>query len=68
MCQTFTYHVPDVHCDHCRQTIEETVGSVAGVEGVQVDVGSAVVTVRAEADVEDVSLRTALVAAGYPPA
>lgn len=68
MCQTFTYRVPDVHCEHCKQTIEQTVGSLAGVEGVEVDVGSAVVMVRAEADVQDVSLRAALADAGYPPA
>lgn len=66
MCQTFTYRVTDVHCDHCKQTIEEKISAVPGIEGVEVDVGSATVSVRAEADVTDASVREALAAAGYP--
>lgn len=68
MCQTFTYSVPDVHCNGCKEKITKSITAVDGVEGVEVEIGSGVVTVRAEADVMDASLREALAAAGYPAA
>lgn len=68
MCQTFTYTVPEIHCAHCKETIEQKVSSVRGVESVEVDIGERVVVVHAETDVKDDSLRAALVEAGYAPA
>lgn len=68
MCQTFTFRVSDIHCNHCKETIEKTVSAVAGVEGVAVDVEQGVVTVRAEMDVSDGSLRAAIAEAGYTAA
>lgn len=68
MCQTFTYTVPKIHCAHCKETIEQKIEAVAGVESVEVDVGARTVVVHAEADVADDSLRVALSEAGYAPA
>lgn len=68
MCQTFTYRVPDIHCEHCKETIEQKVSAVGGVEGVAVDVQQGLVTVRAEPEVTDESLRAAIVEAGYQAA
>jgi copper chaperone len=40
--------VPDVHCEHCKQTLEGAVGALDGVSGVDVDVPRKVVTVSHE--------------------
>lgn len=40
-----TLSVPEIHCDHCKMSIEGAVGAVAGVETASVDVSSATVTV-----------------------
>jgi copper chaperone CopZ len=61
-----TYTVPAIHCGHCADTIREEVGEVAGVESVEVDVGSKVVSVRGA--FEDASVRGALRDAGYEAA
>jgi copper chaperone len=37
--------VPEVHCDHCKQSIEGAVGALDGVSSVHVDVPGKVVTV-----------------------
>lgn len=60
------YTVPAIHCGHCADTIREEVGEVQGVESVEVDVGSKVVSVRGA--FEDVSVREALRDAGYEAA
>ncbi|MDP8959564.1 MAG: copper ion binding protein [Actinomycetota bacterium] len=36
---TQTLSVPEIHCDHCKTSIEGAVGRLAGVEDVKVDVG-----------------------------
>ena len=66
MNETLTYTVPKVHCNHCALTIKEEVGEVEGVEGVEVDVDSKVVTVRGA--VADDAVRSALAEAGYEAA
>ena len=67
MSWTLTYSVPKVHCNHCAMTIREEVGEVAGVEEVDVDVASKVVSVRGE-DVADEAVRKVLAEVGYPAA
>jgi copper chaperone len=42
---TLTFDVPGISCDHCKAAIESSVGEVAGVTSVTVDVPSKVVTV-----------------------
>ena len=62
--ETKRYSVPGVSCEHCRVAITAEVGSVAGVESVEVDLERKVVTV-AGADVSDAEVRAAIDEAGY---
>ena len=45
MSHPVTYSVPEISCDHCKQSIEGAVGPVEGVERVDVDVPAKTVTV-----------------------
>lgn len=58
-----TYSVPGVSCAHCEHAIKETVGVVAGVSDVQVDLERKLVTVRGDA--ADADVRAAIDDAGY---
>lgn len=37
--------VPEIHCDHCKSSIESAVGEIPGVAGVAVTVGERSVAV-----------------------
>lgn len=37
--------VPEVHCDHCKTSLEDAVGSIAGVENVEVAIADATLSV-----------------------
>lgn len=65
--ETVTYTVPKIHCAHCADSIKEEVSVVAGVEAVDVDVDSKVVTIGGEA-LSDDALRAAIREAGYEAA
>ena len=41
---TETISVPEIHCDHCKVSIEGALASIAGVERVSVDVPARTVT------------------------
>jgi copper chaperone len=56
--------VPGVSCQHCRTAITKEVGTVAGVESVDVDLEQKVVTVRGR-DLDDGAVRAAIDEAGY---
>jgi len=56
--------VPGVSCQHCRTAITKEVGTVAGVESVDVDLEQKVVTVRGH-DLDDGAVRAAIDEAGY---
>ncbi|MQA75953.1 MAG: heavy metal transporter [Solirubrobacterales bacterium] len=43
---TRIYTVEGMTCDHCRASVSEEVGEVAGVEGVEVDLASGRLEVR----------------------
>ena len=58
-----TYSVPGISCDHCKRAIEGEVGSVAGVDTVDVDVESR--TVRVVGDAADDAVLAAIDEAGY---
>ena len=38
-----TLSVPEIHCGHCKMSIEEAVGAVEGVERPEVDVDASTV-------------------------
>ncbi len=60
---TSVYAVPGISCDHCKHAIEGAVSSVAGVEGVEVDVPARTATVVGEVD--ETAVRAAIDEAGY---
>ena len=62
--ETRTYSVPGMHCGHCKAAVSREVAAVSGVEGVEVDLDSKIVTVRGEA-LEDAALIAAIDEAGY---
>ena len=51
-----TLQAPEIHCDHCKMSIEGAVGALDGVESV--DVGIADATVRVAYDDSRVELGT----------
>jgi copper chaperone len=64
MAEMLTYRVPGMSCGHCKSAIESEVGSVSGVEAVEVDLDAKLVTVRGP-DLDDRALREAIDEAGY---
>ena len=67
MNETVTYTVPAIHCAHCAMSIREEVSEVEGVEDVDVDLDSKVVTIKG-LELDDATLRAAIVEAGYDAA
>ena len=67
MSETVVYSVPAIHCSHCAMSIREEVSEVDGVEEVDVDLETKVVTVSGR-DLEDAALRAAIADAGYEAA
>ncbi len=59
---THTYSVPGMTCDHCKSSIEKEILPLDGVEGVQIDVESKVVTVTGG---DDAAIVAAIDTAGY---
>jgi len=51
-----TLQVPEVHCDHCKTSLESAVGALNGVSTVEVDVPNA--TIEVDYDNDAVSLDT----------
>jgi copper chaperone CopZ len=67
MTETITYTVPAIHCAHCAMSIREEVAEVEGVEDVDVDLDSKIVTISGR-ELDDAALRAAIVEAGYEAA
>lgn len=67
MSETVTYSVPAIHCDHCAMSIREEVSEVEGVENVDVDLESRIVTIHGR-KLSDEKLRAAIREAGYEAA
>ena len=57
---TETISVPEIHCDHCKHSIEGALSPIVGVASATVDVPAAAVTVEYDPSAVD---RGALVAA-----
>lgn len=62
-----TYSVPGMHCGHCERAVKEEVGSVGGVDSVDVDLEARRVVVHG-AQLDDAQLRAAIEEAGYQAA
>jgi copper chaperone CopZ len=54
-------------CDHCKVAVSEEIGAVRGVDTVDVDLDTKLVTVRGSG-LDDGALRAALEEAGYEAA
>jgi copper chaperone len=67
MSETLTYTVPGMHCGHCKAAVSEEVQAVSGVDTVDVDLDTKLVTVQGTA-LDDVALRAAIEEAGYEAA
>jgi copper chaperone len=61
---TKTYSVPGMHCDHCKAAVSRELEAVTGVERVDVDLETKLVTVRGET-LDDAALIAAIDEAGY---
>jgi copper chaperone len=59
-----TYAVPAMHCGHCERAVKAELELVAGVESVDVDLETKLVTVHGH-ELEDGALRAAIDEAGY---
>lgn len=65
MTQT-TLSVPEIHCDHCKSSLEGAVGAIAGVSDVDVSVADATVSVTYDADtVELPAIKQTIEEQGY---
>ena len=60
---TRVYSVPNISCEHCKQSIEGAVSKLDGVESVVVDVESR--SVRVEGPAPDEHVEAAIQGAGY---
>jgi copper ion binding protein len=60
-----TYTVTGMTCQHCVASVTEEIGEIAGVTGVDVDLGSGAVTVTSESEITDDAVRAAVHEAGY---
>lgn len=60
-----TYSIKGMTCGHCVAAVTAEVGAVAGVDSVQVDLGSNSMTVSSPTPVDTEALRAAVDEAGY---
>lgn len=66
MTTSTTLQVPEVHCDHCKTTLEGAVGELGGVSSVDVDVPNATVDVSYdEASVDLDQIKQTIEEQGY---
>jgi copper chaperone len=65
--ETVTYSVPAVHCEHCAMSIREEVSEVEGVDAIDVDLESKLVSISGR-ELDDNALRAAIVEAGFEAA
>lgn len=64
MSETLSYKVPGMHCGHCEAAVKQEVSQVAGVESVEVDLETKLVTISGDGLADD-ALRAAIDEAGY---
>lgn len=64
MSDTATYTVPGMTCGHCEASVKKELSAVVGVESVDVDLKTKLVTVSGSS-LDDAALRSAIDEAGY---
>ena len=60
-----SYRVPDVSCDHCIRALQSELLKLGGVQAVDVDLRTKIVTVKHDGAVTDGQLRAGIEEAGY---
>lgn len=61
-----TLQVPEVHCDHCKTSLEGAVGALGGVDTVEVDVPNATLDVAYDDDAVSLdTIKTTIEEQGY---
>ncbi len=60
-----TISVPEIHCDHCKMSLEGALGQVAGVARAAVDIPSATISVSFQAPATMDELVAAIEGQGY---
>ena len=60
-----TISVPEIHCDHCKTSIEGAVAGVAGVDTVTVDVATTSVAVSFDSPATLEAIVAAIEGQGY---
>lgn len=60
-----TYTVQGMTCSHCVSSVTEEVGLIDGVQKVDVDLASGLVTVTSEGELSEDAVRAAVAEAGY---
>jgi copper chaperone len=64
--RTMTISVPEIHCDHCKHSIEGALAPLPGVRAARVDIDARTVTVELdEACVDRVRIVAAIEDQGY---
>ncbi len=65
---TKTYHVPNISCGHCVNTIERELKSVEGLKSVKAELETKSVTVEVDAEKVLAEVEKLLEEIGYPAA
>lgn len=60
-----TLNVPDVHCDHCKHSIESAVGGLDGVQKVEVHIDERTVDVAFDQPADRDTIAGAIEDVGY---
>lgn len=63
--RTTTYAVTGMTCAHCVNSVSDEIGRLAGVDDVQVDLATGIVTVTSTEPLDDEAVRAAVDEAGY---
>jgi copper chaperone len=64
MSTALMHTVPGTHCADCKSAVDEELSAVEGVEGVDVDLETKLVTIRGH-ELDDGFVRAAIAEAGY---
>ncbi|MBF6060582.1 heavy-metal-associated domain-containing protein [Nocardia terpenica] len=62
---TSTYTVTGMTCDHCVSAVQQEIGRIDGVTGVEVDLSTGRVQVESAAPISDAAVTAAVDEAGY---
>lgn len=66
MSTSTTLQVPEVHCDHCKSSLEGAVGDLSGVASVEVSVPDATLDVSFDEDSVDLdTIKETIEGQGY---